>query len=217
MTINVTITGADDRANPADLRRLSDEFPFVEWAFLWSAKRAGTPRYPTQKWIERAQEGLAFATHLCGTAARLAMNGERMPPFVWGGRIQINGYTPGYAQRMAAWGELRFILQCRSEDTLQACADDAAEYPRVSVLFDTSGGHGRKPIRWPSTPCGCTLGFAGGIGPDNVLQVIGDIGPREPYWIDMESGVRTEDRLDLAKVRRVLEQVAELNAKGEAR
>ena len=62
------------------------------------------------------------------------------------------------------------------------------------------------------------LGFAGGIGPDNVLDVIRDIGPRDPYWIDMESGVRTDDKLDLAKVRRVLEQIATLTiAPGEGR
>ena len=49
-------------------------------------------------------------------------------------------------------------------------------------------------------------------------RLIRDIGPRDPYWIDMESGVRTDDKLDLAKVRRVLEQIATLTiAPGEGR
>ena len=52
------------------------------------------------------------------------------------------------------------------------------------------------------------MGYAGGIGPDNVVDVLRDIGPVRPTWIDMESGVRTGDKFDLAKVRRVLEQVA---------
>jgi hypothetical protein len=29
-----------------------------------------------------------------------------------------------------------------------------------------------------------------------------------PFWIDMESGVRTDDRFDLTKVTRVLERTA---------
>lgn len=62
------------------------------------------------------------------------------------------------------------------------------------------------------------MGYAGGIGPDNVLEVLGDIllanGIMDrPTWIDMETGVRDEhDRFDLARVQRVLEQVAKVNA-----
>jgi hypothetical protein len=210
MIPRVTITGADDRDDPSELRRIGEEFPFVEWAFLWSPKREGSSRYPSQAWIEKAQDGLTFATHLCGMAARDAMAGKRMPAFAGGGRIQINGYVQGRGSSLAdRWGNLRFILQCQREDTLQQCANDSLGMPGASVLFDPSGGRGFEPMRWPPTPCGCSLGFAGGIGPDNVLEVIGDIGPRDPYWIDMESGVRTDDRLDLSKVRRVLTQVGE--------
>jgi phosphoribosylanthranilate isomerase len=59
-------------------------------------------------------------------------------------------------------------------------------------------------------PDGLRFGFAGGIGPDNVKRVIREISAKvdAPFWIDMESGVRTDDRFDLNKVRRVLETAA---------
>lgn len=52
-----------------------------------------------------------------------------------------------------------------------------------------------------------------------MLDVIGDIVmlPRGPFWIDMETGVRTDNRFDLRKVRRVLEQVATVNARMKER
>jgi phosphoribosylanthranilate isomerase len=54
------------------------------------------------------------------------------------------------------------------------------------------------------------MGFAGGLGPDNIAElaryVTESMGDSDgPTWLDMESGVRTDDRLDLAKVRAVLE------------
>ena len=80
----------------------------------------------------------------------------------------------------------------------------------ASLLFDPSGGRGIEPFRWPSTPLGVRMGFAGGINPHNVLGVLDDIGLRpDPFWIDMESGVRdTNDRFDLGRVRAVLEAAA---------
>jgi phosphoribosylanthranilate isomerase len=72
----------------------------------------------------------------------------------------------------------------------------------VDWLFDRSGG------LWPPHPGGDRLvGYAGGIGPDNVADVLEQIGATGPYWIDMESGVRTDDRFDLGKCRRVCEAV----------
>lgn len=99
-------------------------------------------------------------------------------------------------------------LQCRSEDTLQEVAHDAAKLGagRASVLFDPSGGRGIEAFRWPSPPIGCHLGYAGGIKPDQIVDTLKEIGVVDsPFWIDMESGVRTDDKFDLAKVRQVLE------------
>ena len=61
------------------------------------------------------------------------------------------------------------------------------------------------------------MGYAGGIGPDNVALTIAEIreanGGQPPAWIDMESRVRDSgNRLDLGAVQAVLETVAALNA-----
>ena len=52
------------------------------------------------------------------------------------------------------------------------------------------------------------IGYAGGISPDNVadkLTYLFENVRDGEFWIDMESGVRTDDWFDLDKVRRVLE------------
>lgn len=231
MNINVTITGADDDVSSLDLHLLSLEFPFVEWGILRCLEFNGQPRYPSMDWVNaflnrRPKIGgqARKSLHLCKKLARDAEEG-RFPSDIWRfDRVQLNGYNPGHwdpRMTAAASGPVgEIILQCRSEETLQQVANDAARLgPHASVLFDPSGGRGVEPFRWPASPCGCRLGFAGGINPDNVLDVIGDIVmlPRGPFWIDMETGVRTDNRFDLRKVRRVLEQVATVNARMKER
>ena len=228
----VTITGADDAVDPRALLDLSAEFPFVEWGLLCSMKRIGTSRYPSPTWIDRLrvlrwpQSARFFSAHFCGQYAREAIAGHAFMEMELElasklcARVQINGYEagfPGQLPRLARKLGVEFILQCRHQAELQQCARDAETIRGASVLFDPSGGRGSRPRLWPMGPAGCRLGFAGGIGPENVLDVIRAIGPRAPYWIDMESGVRTGDRLDLGKVRRVLEQVAALGLAEQGR
>lgn len=230
----VTITGVDNYVSPFALIRLSEEFPFVEWGILRSASRGGEYRYPTNSWViglHACVRDVAktpkprFSFHLCGQIARETMQGDtcHLTDTAWDkwwmGRIQINGYVPGQYEGLAklasSMPNKEFILQCRSEADLPKCADDATKIPGSVVLFDPSGGRGISATVLPPTPPGCHLGFAGGIGPDNVLDVIKAIGDREPYWIDMESGVRDKDRFNVDKVRSVLEQVATLIQRGE--
>jgi len=223
--ISVTITRADDEVSALELLALSLKFPFVEWGILRCLEFNGQPRYPSMDWVNSFMNCMSNAAgqtslHLCGQIARHAEQGN-FPADAWRfERVQLNGYRPGHwdprmtANASGAVDEL--ILQCRSEETLQQVANDAARLnANASVLFDPSGGRGIEPFRWPASPCGCRLGFAGGINPDNVLEVIGDIVslPRESFWIDMETGVRTDNHFDLGKVRRVLEQVADVNAR----
>ena len=57
---------------------------------------------------------------------------------------------------------------------------------------------------------GAFCGYAGGLNPDTIGDALAAIAARvpdgQPYWIDMESGVRTDDRFDLDKCERVLIQ-----------
>lgn len=221
----VTITGADDDVDPSALEDLSREFPFVEWGILRSSKREGTPRYPSRKWVRGLGDKLSrLSIHLCGEESRQAQLGlvdtwyDTYPTIFT--RIQINGYKLAdgpiglkRASTKLVYGET-FILPFNDEALALPVACDAAVLPGGEVLFDPSGGRGVEPFRWATAPApvrgvvDVRMGYAGGIGPDNVVDVLRDIGPVRPTWIDMESGVRTGDKFDLAKVRRVLEQVA---------
>jgi hypothetical protein len=221
----VTISGPDDGVDPAELARLSGEYPFVEWGILYSSKRNGEPRYPSLGWRVRLGKigtRMQLSLHLCGQVARDVLEGDTELIGTVDDdyqRIQVNGWRPsGQEFRSVVTGESReFILQARCEEDLQRAAieisaikDEALEEwtGSVSVLYDVSGGQGIAPMSWPLPipRVGTYLGYAGGIGPDNVVAVLLAIGPlAHDFWIDMESGVRTDDRFDLAKVRRVLD------------
>jgi hypothetical protein len=220
MLTGVTITGADDAVDPGELEKLSQEFPFVEWGVLFSFKRTSTPRYPGRAWVEevtdRARFGrnLRLSAHVCGERARMLLLGDGAGMPVHGfRRVQINGYPgEGAGERfleMAGRASVEFILQVRAEADLVRVAEDARRLgdSRASLLFDPSGGRGVEAFRWPRGPAGVRLGYAGGIKPSTVEDVLAAIGPVDAtFWIDMESGVRVGDRLDLGLCREVLER-----------
>lgn len=65
----LTLTGADDLVNPQELGIISEQFPFVEWAILFSDDREGNPRYPTKQWREEFYKVVPEcnrSAHLCG-------------------------------------------------------------------------------------------------------------------------------------------------------
>lgn len=173
----VTITGADDRVDPAELAKLSAEFPFVEWGILASStKSIGLPRYPTLAWMASFREcaianRLNCALHLCGAWVRLLLLGE-LDPIVLQlangfGRIQLNfrdyktKCEPEPAmevirriRRCSIFQDaLQFIFQLDGErgndhfDNILAAAGNNAN---LVGLFDASGGNGVQPFEWPS-------------------------------------------------------------------
>jgi hypothetical protein len=223
----VTITGADDEVNPADLALLSREFPFVEWAVLCSRKRAGTPRYPSERWMQRFAEvfrqepNAHVAAHLCGQMADDTLSGDGrvvswLQRFGVFDRVQVNGFrhaNEDLNELVELSANLEWILQVRDRESVAAaCYMGGCFYyspGRVSMLWDASGGRGVFELNWPSEPMPIPIGFAGGIGPDTVAAVLAALGDgRGDFWIDMESGVRTDDHFDLTKVRKVLETAA---------
>ena len=160
------------------------------------------------------------------------------PGQVWR-RVQLNGYelgaaTPQWRNSMLGrgWPHFRWILQLRDPAGIEIARRDAVE-THADGLFDPSGGTGAKSAGWPVVPedkpfvvnhgdrdpelFGCVRwGFAGGLGPDNLKDSVLAILDKNPmltdFWVDMESGVRTEDKFDLDKVRAVLEVAAEILA-----
>ena len=101
--------------------------------------------------------------------------------------------------------------RCHKRGAILQCRGDFPADARVDWLFDKSGGRGAAPPSWPKAREGAFCGYAGGLNPDNIgvaLPAIAACVPEgQPYWIDMESGVRTDDRFDLDKCELVLTQV----------
>lgn len=229
----VTITGADDSTSIPELVDLSLEYPWVEWGILVSKKQEGRFRFPGRHWIERlsniaARNTMRLSTHVCGAWTRNFLRGElawsELPSCVAvSRRIQINTHAELHASTAGMWTNMNsvpdkeFIFQWDGVNNHLAYAalggrlQSDATFPRVSVLFDTSGGAGVLPEGWPSPPVPLSAGYAGGLGPDNVVEQVEKIELvcKQPYWIDMERRVRAEDdsALDMEKVRVVLRAI----------
>lgn len=79
------------------------------------------------------------------------------------------------------------------------------------ILHDASGGLGKRPGTWPAPIAGVLNGYAGGIGPDNVietLEALEQIVGRGHIWIDMEASLRdAEDAFDLPAIDRMLQEI----------
>lgn len=219
----VTITGADDRTDPKELVRLSQQYPFVEWGILVSSTHDGTPRFPSRSWNRAFVDAIygkgKVSTHICGIWSRELLAGKldwnKLPECLWiSDRVQINrnSSTSPSAHLLDKLAELslkEFIFQWDGSDPylIYTCARWGL---KVSALFDTSGGAGLLPTEWPAPLQFLSCGYAGGLGPENVRVELEKISRvcQESFWIDMEQRVRMEDdsELDLEKVESVLKQ-----------
>lgn len=230
----VSLTGADDCVAPEALAALSAQYPFAEWAILYFPEKDGTPRNPSAPWREKflALDLPYTAAHLCGTRVFHALLDPELAQSVISDlsryrRIQLNinarrqDFTDEEVlaiYRTLHQAGLRLILQhhAGSERVIEQFLYDLDEegMKRVDILFDASKGTGQRPDAWPA-PHRFNLfcGYAGGLGPDvleaelpKIKAAVAQAQSRRdlPYWIDMESGIRTENAFDLEKAERVL-------------
>lgn len=222
-----SITGADDQVDVRDLESMGAEYPFVEWAILLLPARAGTARFPTLDWISdfAGRYKGHKAMHLCDDGFLGFVAGDKDVLSLMKGfqRIQLNlkfgdvegKYDPAeLASRVRSLPQTEFILQYTKEK--KGLLPLFRDIPNHAVLFDESAGRGISPDSWDKPLEGHFCGYAGGMNPGNVagnIDMISKVADGYLTWIDMETGVRTDDVFDLAKVRRVLEIAAPFVAK----
>ena len=216
----VTITGADNNTHPADMQKLSDKYPFVEWGILFSKSSAGKDRYPSREKIEQFEHlNVNLSAHFCGEYSRnVVLKGDiaEISHHFRFKRVQLNfnfqntvPELPLLRRVMYTYPNREFILQY-NQSNVPAINSFLNTPPRnVALLYDASGGRGTE-IRTFSPSFAQPTGYAGGITPDNVESICQTLSkmsnPGEsPIWIDMESGVRTDNELDMDKVKKVLE------------
>lgn len=229
---HITFTGVDEWT---DINRLIDiqrRYPKAEFGVLMSRNwLENGNRFPSPEVIENLHgRGLRLSAHLCGSLARgMLYDGffsSLENPFYMllhdldiFKRIQLNvsGCEEMPIYDIAPYPMEEIIIQQGDDHSLfEYCYINSGEH--IAMLLDKSGGLGiDTPIGAPAYAPKVHLGFAGGINPDNVIEKMSHIThlPVGKFWIDMESGVRTNDRFDLDKVEDVCKKVYDefLNAK----
>lgn len=206
--VEITFTGVDSRTN-------LDELPCgVEYGILFRISTAGQNRYPSRKSAAAMMAymvtgGHAVALHVCGARARTALiNGQLMDLTAWPQRIQVNG-------RVEPW-ELEDI--CRQHPGHTIITQDSEwnrglldeEWKNHAILVDASGGRGKSPDEWARPDTDKPVGFAGGLGPDNIQSELTRIRAvaTGDWWIDMEGKLRDEqDWFDASRARAVISEV----------
>ena len=205
----VTFTGADNQTSQEEMLKIFQEFEFVEWGILFGSK---LDRCPSQEWLTKVPQGMNLSAHLCGTFVAAAMNGnfESLDSF---GRIQLNFYKKRLETALNCQPLLEAIRKLKQDVILGGNFNGVEIIPEklplnVQILYDTSGGHGVSPKSWPEPIKGLAVGYAGGLRLENLedqLHKIEEVAKDRSVWIDMESGVRTDNRFDLDKVKQCLE------------
>ena len=221
---HITFTGIDARTDLQELQAIQQQYPLAEFGVLtsyhWSENGN---RYLNPAFLSNLYAGngeLNLALHICGSAAHDAAVGDwyKIDEHLFGAlnmfkRIQLNVANrtdnPKYLWSTHYSGQELIVQQRNAEDVaLYAATRSEFEYVcPVSVLLDSSGGQGiDTPLKVLKTFG--KVGYTGGINPDNVAEklsfLLQNVHMGE-FWIDMESGVRTDDWFDMDKVRRVLE------------
>ena len=220
----VTFTGVDDKTSLDVLKLLDSEN--IEWGILVSANNTdkGTAvRFPSFETIDKVLNlGLNnVSCHICGNLARHYvktgdfsqirdfLTQKRVEKF---SRFQLNirgydSYKPFVIEE-----DIHIIIQVSDSKSYQYFYQMQVLNPeKVEALIDYSGGKGKLGYFDYVSDGDEILGYAGGIGVNNVAYILGYIEGRMEcdvkYWIDMESSVRTDDWFDLDKVAEVCDEV----------
>jgi hypothetical protein len=220
----VTLTGADDSIKPSELIEITDRHPYTEWGILLSKHNEGRNRFPTKNWmaqlieVKKQKPNIQISAHLCGRWVRDVCEGnwaffDEVPLLRVASRIQLNFHAhvhkitdhPAFIGGLtdARLGGKQIIFQL--DNVNNGLLDEAIEYGiNAAPLFDTSGGVGRLPDKWPTITPGRYTGYAGGLSPENLSVVMRDIEKvcgEGPIWIDVETLVRSrgDSLFDLEK------------------
>ena len=206
----IAFTGVDCVDLLPGMQHLSRHFP-IEWGVLVDdAKDDILFAGPDVRATLLEGPGLRYAAHVCGEQAGLIANDPAnanidLARFQ---RLQVNHGFSGSSME-----QIENCIRFGRSQTIRTMLQTVGAFPgdaRLDWLYDTSFGTGKTPESWPAIPVnGPFCGFSGGIRAENVGAVLGAIAAPEgaQFWIDMESGVRTDGRFDLAKCEAVCRAV----------
>lgn len=214
--LGVTLTGVDEFTPFDDILALG-QMPGVELGFLYSLDARGS-RFVSLAWLLAVLPCLRCRTalHVCGNSARRQLlSGGLDACLPWLGRVQVNGPVGIGELPLLADAVPQLITQHDAYNEPLARADVAGH----ALLVDGSGGLGILPTHWQRPQTTKPVGFAGGLSLGNLPLQWRRIAAvaAGPWWIDLETGLRSkDDRFDAAEARRVAGLVAGLAAVGLA-
>lgn len=220
----ISFAGVDEKTDISELQRLQTMDPRVEFGILlfenWEEK--GNCYHNPGKLERFHGSGLNLCAHLCGSIACAAKRNNWEPAMEFADlslftRVQLNLAKFPSIERE----ELSITLPEPIKEVIiqQNAAYDCGLFYRwwlshrndtsISVLLDGSHGKGKSSdiIPLANIP---KVGYAGGMGPDNIYgktaRLLCDPAVYD-FWVDMESGVRTDGWFDVAKAEAVIEAV----------
>ena len=225
---HITFTGIDAKTDITALEEIQKQYPIAEFGVLTSYRwyengnRYLDPKNMSLLYGSGLKGDLNLALHICGSAAHDAATGcwDKIDKFTrrclcMFNRIQLNianrKDNPKHCWMPNVVGQ-EIIIQQRNVHELDLFNHTTEEHKHrlclgsFSVLLDASGGRGiDTPIE--VLKGNYKVGYAGGMNPDNVGEKLSYLMENVDgdFWIDMESGVRTDDWFDLDKVVKVLE------------
>lgn len=187
----ITLTGIDEKTDLKKVKEMATGT--TEFAVLLTADPEGRNRYPSVKFVVEAlnfMEGL-LAVHVCGKVARrMCLNGAFREALRKAHRIQVNGeVTSDELKEFLSLYDRQHIITQHTEANRRLLMEWGDG--RHQLLVDDSGGRGVTPKDWIAPNTSKKIGFAGGLGPDNLAEEI----LRMPgcAWVDMESRLRIND------------------------
>ncbi|MCS4089033.1 hypothetical protein [Rhizobium sp. BK176] len=225
-----TLTGVDVRTDLGRVIEMAAAYPFLEFGILLSrTPEDKDPRYPQFRQIadmvERLSGRAKLALHVCGRAVGEFVK-EPAKGAVYAGQDIHDLVAAGIGRVQLNFNFERFGLSVEEIDKAvrrtsakvitqhfpaNAPVSLGVTAPNHQVLYDASGGRGVAAAGYDRPFAGKYTGYAGGLGPGNVLSavaaiqsVIGD----DTVWIDMESRIRTDGYLDLDKCGNVAASIA---------
>lgn len=224
--VGISMIGIDEKTDLDELEKLQAMDERVEFGVIVSQNWAENGnRYADPDFLNRLKgRKLNLSVHLCGAVARTALINDWQPVFDLLGdnlslfrraQLNIKESTPKHLKELV----LDIPKPLQEVIIQQRAAYDCGLFYRwmlahpddrsLSVLLDGSGGKGMESEIIPLVGVP-KVGYAGGINPDNVYgktQKLCESVIVQDFWVDMESGVRTDDWFDVDKAYAVILRV----------
>jgi hypothetical protein len=231
----VSFVGVDEQTDFSELEKISNAVAglgFIEWSVLYSDSKSQTnhTRYPSysfcKEFLEKSSKTnyVHGSLHLCGSVIERYLNKEQdvMELCKNAQRIQLNLNIKEYPDHtklterlwsvVKQFGHSIILQQNKTKEKFMQVFLAQEFFPvPISILHDGSGGFGREITQAVPPDEKYFTGYAGGIKPENVVNIVNLIENNNPdnkkYYIDMESGVRTDNIFSLEKCGQVLDNL----------